>query len=262
MTYAAKRWNRMVKWCEENPAKLYADYREELPADMVKMILRGKFDSFWEAAWLYEFQISEYPEFWDYWESEFATAFGYKSFDDMPERIQDIARENQHIDSKDYWKTVCRNTRPHVNAVLEKRNGELIYAPGHRSEYEFARYIKRAFGFDGSPWQIVQKLECLYGGYDMESAVIIGTVDLWQILESETVPTHIEVGPRDSDNLLWYEFYNGAGNLGRRSLKIGKTRKFKATFHVDGTRGYGIDSCYGFCGYVWGHELSVTGVKA
>lgn len=260
MNYAAKRWNRMAKWCEDNPAELFADYRDELPAHMAQMILDGEFDEFWGEVREMEFQATDYPEFWTYWEDEFADEFGYDSFDDMPERVKDIAFENRWIDSRDFVRTITQNTTVHINAILHKRDGELIYAPNAMAwdaeEYERARYVKRAFGIDGRPAKIAYDIDAIYGGCDMECAVVIGTLDLWTILENRKLPTHITVGPCDADNLLFYEFFNGAGNMG--ALKIQKERKFPATFHVDGSRGYGIDSCYGFVGSVWRHELRVS----
>lgn len=250
----------MAKWCNDNPCEIYADYRDELPQKMAQLILDGKFDDFWESAYEREFEITDYPEFWFFWESEFASEFGYDSFSEMPEFVKEIAYENRMTDSRDFWRTCARNTRVHVNVILHKRNGELVYGPNlwqwDSEEYERARYIARAFGFDKAPRAVAESLELVYGGYDMECAVIFGTVDLWEILESGKKPEFVTVNQDDSDNLLFYDFSNGAGNMG--TLKIGKERKFRASFHIDGTRGYGIDSCYGFCGSVWSHELKVS----
>ena len=260
MTYASKRWNRMVWWCQDNPAELYADYRDELPLEMAQHILAGEFDKFWEEFWEIELNASDWPGFWDHWEEAFASEFGYDAFGDMPASVQEIAFENRWIDSRDYVRTVCRNTSVRVNAVLKKRSGELIYGPDlsawSRDEYERTRYLQRAFGFDGRPESIASRLEIVYGGYDRECAVVIGTVDLWEILESGKAPSRITVGPDDSDNLLFYEFWNGCGNMG--GLPIQKTRTFPASFHVDGARGYGVDACYGFTGSVWAHGLRVA----
>ena len=259
MTYTTKRLARMVKWCNDNPAHLYADYRDELPRDMANMILQGDFDGFSESLCELEWQASEYAEFWTDWEDSFAREFGYDSWADIPDRIAELTLDYRWIDSADWLKTLCRNTRLRVNAVLHKTNGELVYGPSlqhwNRDEQRRARYIRDAFGFAATPSATAQSLEIIYGGYDRESAIVIGTVDLWDILESRTKPTHITVGPRDSDNLLWYEFCNGCGNMG--SLPITRTRKWPATFHVDGSRGYGVDDCYGFVGSMWAHELDV-----
>jgi hypothetical protein len=258
----SKRRARMMEYCGNNPLHLYVHYDESLPDEWVNLALTGNFDSLWEKVWESVMDYCDYPETWEYWESDFAKEFGYSAWDDMPEKLREWVQESRHCDESEYVKDLCRNTRVHVNAVLLKRDGELIYAPAYRGgadDAKAARYIRDAFGLDCKPSEVAGKLECVYGGYDTESAVVIGTIsgrNLWQIIESEKAPSQIEVGPRDSDNLLWYEFYNGAGNLG--GVKIGKTRKFNATFHVDGTRGYGIDSCYGFCGHVWAHELKVT----
>ncbi len=260
MEYASKRWNRMVQWCEKNPAEVYADYRDELPEHMAQYILEGEFDKFWQEAWELEFSASDCPGFWDYWEDEFAREFGYDNFHDMPEQVKEIAYENKWVDSRDYIRTACRNTRVNVNAILQKRDGELIYAPlpgaSDSEEYGRARYIRDAFAVNATPTQVSNSLEVIYGGYDMECAVLCGTVDLWEILQSGKKPEFVTIYPQDSDNLLWYEFFNGAGNMG--GIKIGKPRKFRATFHVDGARGYGIDSCYGFCGSFWQNELDVA----
>ena len=250
--FMSKRMKRMLKWCNENPHRIYADYRDEISQKIANDIVMGDFDSLW--GWVWEIEIESDVT---YWQNEFANEFGYDDFDAMPERIQEIARENMTTDSRDFVRTCCNNTRVKINARLHKNNGELIYTAGnYPDDYEIARYVKRAFGVEGKPWEIARKIECVYGGEGMESAVIIGTLDLWQIIESGKVPTHIVVGPDDSDNLLFYEYMNGAGNCG--SVKIGKTRKFKASFHVDGMLGYGIDDCYGFVGSVWNHELKTV----
>ena len=260
MTYTTKRLARMVQWCTDNPATLYADYRDELPANMANMILQGQFDDFEMAVCELEWQATDYTEFWSLWEAEFASEFGYDSWADMPDRITELAMEFRQVDTSDWLKTLCRNTKFRVNAVLKKQNGEYVYGPSlqywDRDEWQRARYIRDAFGFAATPKNAAVELEIIYGGYDRERATVIGTVDLWEILESRTKPTHITVGPRDSDNLLWYDWCNGCGNMG--SLPIAKERKWPASFHVDGSRGYGVDACYGFVGSMWAHELQVS----
>jgi hypothetical protein len=271
MNDLSKRMSRMLAWIDANPCEIYADYHDTISDDQAAMILAGEFDSFWESTWEAEWQMTDYPEFWDYWESEFASEFGFDSWSDVSDTIKEFAYENRAVDSSDFWRSCVRNYDAKVNAVLMKRDGELIYAPANSwgmdsQDTRLAHYIKRAFDVklprrhETQAQDILAAIEPIYGGYDMECAVLCGTVDLWEILESRIVPTHVEVTPQDSDNLLWYEFFNGAGNMG--SIPIGKTRKFRASFHLDGTRGYGIDSCYGFCGSFWQNEMTVYGKES
>lgn len=259
MTYTTKRLARMVKWCEDNPQHLYAAQGETLSDDMTIMLLKGDMDGFNEKLSDMEINESSYPEFWDYWMNQFAEEFGYDGWADMPDRIMQLADEHRWVDSGDWLKNVIRNTRPYVVAVLRKQNNEPVFGPSlqhwDREEWNRAKYIRNAFGFHATPSQVARQLEIIYGGYDNEYAIVIGTVDLWEIYQSGKAPTHVTVGSRDTDNLLWYDFFNGCGNMG--TLPITKTRKWRASFYLDGQIGYGVDSCYGFVPSVWSHELEV-----
>lgn len=247
-------------WASRNPLPVHADYRDELPDDMAQMILEGRFDDFaWECM-EHEFRMQDDPQFWHYWHQECAEALGYEGWNDMSTAEQVAAEEARFLDTVDYWRTLCRNARPKVVATLLTMRGDQIYAPDLQyydpEERHRARYIRNAFGFDGAPREVAGRLGVVYGGYDRECAVVIGTVDLWEILQARKIPKYITVGPRDSDQLFFYEHSNGCGNLG--SMKIQNTRRFRVDLHIDGTRGYGIDSTYGFVGSMWTHELDVS----
>lgn len=251
-----KRMTRMITWIEKNPHTVYADYRDELPQNMAQMILDGEFDKFWETAWESEWDMMDYPGAWDYWESEFASEFGFDSWDQVPARIQEVCLENRFVDTSDYWKTVCSNTRFHVVARLVKRSGEYIEFPNEDCVWHDAgenakrrQYLKRHCGIDLYNGRVAESY------YDYTYLSVLGRVDLNEILESQKKPEKIVVSPECFT--LGFNGSNGSGTCNHDRYK-GKERVMHAELYIDGTRGYGVDETYGLVGECWSNEIQIA----
>lgn len=247
-------------WAHKNPLVVYGDYRDTLSDEMAQMLVEGRFDDFSMQCMDQEFRIEDDPHLWVEWRRQCAEALGYSTWDNMPTNTQEAAREAQFIDTVDYWRTQCRNARVKVQALLRKQSGEYVYAPlldyYDQAERHQARYIRDAFGFEDTPRNAAERLEVIYGGPECERATVIGTVDLWDLLQSRTLPKYITVGPRDTDQLFFFDSSNGCGNMG--SLPITRERRFRVELRVDGVHGYGLDDTYGFVGSMWTHELKLS----
>ena len=260
--------SEQIEWLESNPIDIHADYRDKISDDMANLILQGKFDQFWQSARELEFEFDLTA--WDETElqKKFCNEFELGEWDSLSDESQDEFRENVVINTREYWYDCVKNKTPNVVARLRKRDGEFIYAPrdqyANTDDTTLSNYIIKALDVNlKANWKGASKrerlssdLECVYGGYDCEHMIVIGTVDLLEILKSEKKPANAIISPNNSDNILFYDFGNGCGNMG--SLSFNKTRKFKADFHIDGSIGYGVDSCYGFCGHVWRNEITVN----
>lgn len=263
--------DKIVTYCDENPNALYSSGYDEVISDaQANMLLKGDFEGFDESIWEMVNAYDDYPEVWAYWEGEFASAFAFDSWADVPEPMQELARENRHHDESELVKDMIRHKRCNVTATILKPGApepeNLIYAPGgyeDERDAKLARYLIDAFGVKldavkghSKADQLRDKLEVIYGGYDREQLTLIGRVDLFAIYEAQKAPTHVTIGPEDVDHLLFYEHHNGCGNMG--TLPLTRTRTMPAIFRVDGTYGYGVDSCYGFTGQHWNHEIRVA----
>lgn len=244
--FISKRLTRMFAWIDANPYEIFGDRNDSLTDDQANMIIRGEFDKFIEDWSEVEFNASDYID-WSDWESEFATEFGYDSFDDMPERIQDLARDNRSYDASDLFDTCLSNWSGHVCARLVKRNGDYVEFPHYYNcaadNKRMQDYLKRSCGIDG--W----KGEATYPSTWL---TVLGKVDLRAIWKANKAPSEVYI--TKDDFTIGHEPCNGSGTCGTDQYK-GKSRWMKAEFFIDGTRGYGIDSIFGLVGSCWSNEL-------
>lgn len=247
--FVSKRLSRMLAWMDANQPAIYASYDDSVSDDMAQALLEGRFDDF-EMEWAeWEWNAADYID-WSEWESEFADEFGYESFDDMPERIQDLARENRTYDASDYLRGCLRGWSGHVVARLCKRNGEYVEFPNYYNDSATNRrlqsYLKRQCGING------MRADASYPGTYLS---VLGSVDLWELYQSHKKPEWLWV---DSDCFtIGHEPMNGSGTMSDDKW-TGPKRKMRAEFFVDGRRGYGVDDIYGFVGSVWRHELAIA----
>jgi len=271
------RRKRMLEWMDANPNVIHtSSYDETIDNDEANLILKGDFDGFDDALFerLIEWEMQGY--LWDYWNGEFASAFGYDAWSDIPESVKDFACENRTMDTTRWTRDMICHWHGNVTATILKPGTQepenLIYAPSNyvnhdgsmaESDRKLARYLIDAFGVQiatdraySKAAQLRDTLEVVYGGYDREQMLVAGRVDMWAIYESRKTPDHVIIGPEDKENILFYEHFNGCGNMG--TLNLTKTRKMPARLSVDGSYGYGVDSCYGFTGSYWRHEIRVA----
>ncbi|MBO6814548.1 MAG: hypothetical protein JJ891_06795 [Rhizobiaceae bacterium] len=248
--FQSKRRTRMMQYLNDNPYVVYGDYRDVLPDRLAELIIAGEFDTFREEWWEIELETYDYID-WSFWESEFADAFGYENFEQVPERIKDILFDSRWVDFSGLLRTCLRNWRGNVCARPVKRSGEYIefpcgWDPQPNAGY-LARYLKDHCGID-DPWQNE-------AGYQDTYLTVLGTLDLEEILESGKKPTHIIIS--SDDFTLGACTWNGSGTCANDQYK-GRTRKIAAEIFIDGTRGYGVQETYGLVGPCWANEIKVA----
>lgn len=251
-------------WSENNPYQVYGDYRDELSAEQVEMLLedRQKFDEAW---WEVEINASDYAD-WSDTEKELLDEFRDRIFtlyrdrfdddmdadevtwDEVPHEVQEAHEESRYVDCSDLLRTCFRNTRVNIVAIPVKRNGEEIAPPNFECDTDEnrrrQRYLKDTFGMDG--WKVES---CYYH----ECLKVMGRLDLQEVYEKGK-PVAVTIGP--SDSLIFHTSWNGSGCLG--SVETGTIKTFKAGFRVDDADRYGVQQVYGFTGEVWRNDLTVA----
>lgn len=270
-SFISRRRARMIAYCDATPNELHTQSYDEMISNAeANFLLEGDFDKFHDSIWDAVSSYEGQGYLWEYWESKFATAFGYDAWSEMPDRTKEFVQQHRVLKTDDYIRDLIKNWKGNVTATLRKPphkgREDYIFAPSgdlDGDDTARANYLMKAFGikFDtvkgySKPAQLCDQLEVVYGGYDREQLTLIGRVDLVEVYEAGKAPTHVTVGPEDADNLIFYEFHNGCGNMG--PFKLTRTRRMPAILRVDGTYGYGVDSCYGFTGEVWRHPIRVT----
>ena len=245
----SKRLERMFKWIDANPYCVYGAYNDEIDDKSANLILAGDFEGFYESWSEVEFNATDYID-WSDWEKEFAKEFGYDSWDDISEHIQQIAIENRQTDCSDLLRVCLRNWRGHVCARLINGKGEFIEFPSpyeHDENALRARYLRRYCGLEGDS-------ECNYDGTYLTA---IGKADLWQILQEHKKPEYITL-KKGACFTIGHEPMNGSGTMANDMFNSPIERTFKAKFYIDGTSGYGIDSIYGLTGKCWSNDLWIA----
>lgn len=247
--FISKRRARMFAYMNKNPYCVYGDYRDSISDEMAQMLIAGKFEAFDESIFEWEMHNSHYVD-WASWESEFADEFGYESFDDMPERIQELARENRVIDQSHYIETCLRGYSGNIVATVKKRNGEYVEFPC-RYEYDretnkrLARYLREHCGITGDS----------EAGYSGTYLRVLGKLDFLEIYKNQKIPTHIKIS--SGDFTIGHNAFNGSGTMANDQYS-GKTRVMAADFKTDNSDRYGIDSTYGLTGRCWQNEITLA----
>ena len=116
----SKRLERLAKWCDDNPYKVYGAYDDIISDEQAAMLLSGNLTEFDEAIWEWEIYDQDYV--WQYgkpeWDSEFATEAGYESYDAMPLWLQEWASDQFTVDCSDLIETAIGNWSGNVVATL------------------------------------------------------------------------------------------------------------------------------------------------
>jgi hypothetical protein len=253
-------------WLLKNPYEPYVDYRDSFSADQVATLLESR-QAFDESLDDWRFSHYDYPESWEYVESEMLDEFRERIFDlyrdelddsieeadeldmnNIPTDVESCYQENRMIDDSDAINQLFRNTQVNIVALVEKRNGEEVSPPHGDLESKENRkrlsYLKKTFDMDG--WAVVS---C----YEHERLKVMGRLDLAEVYEKGK-PVAITIGPESS--LIFHTSWNGSGCLGDVVTK--KTVTMKAEFRCDDHDRYGVQQVYGFVGEVWAGELDVA----
>lgn len=256
----------MSAWLADNPYEPYVHYDDCFSAEQVATLLesREKFD---EDLNEWRFGHYDYPENWQYIESEMLDEFRERIFalyrDDLPEWLDDADdldmdnipadvetcyQENRIIDDGDAIDQMFRNTRVNIVAAVRKRNGEEVNPPHGDLDADEnrkrLRYLKDTFGMDG--W-------ALESCYEHESLKVMGKLDLSEVY-AKGKPVAITFGPES--HLIFHTLWNGSGCLG--DVTSQKTVTMAAEFACDDAHRWGIQSVYGFVGEVWADTLQVA----
>lgn len=251
---------RIAEYVQSRPYEVYADYRDCISNEQAAMLLTGQFEQFNESVWQWEIDASGYAD-WSELQNDMADEFGDdiavawpdcdidedSGFDDMPQEVMDVFRENTSVDCSDMIESAIRAWDGMIVATLYKRNGEPIEFQGAWGQYwdkRAAEYLKRHCGIDP------RKSEPTYAGTYMKA---LGTIDLLQVYKSGKVPTHVLVS-RDVMT-IGHERLNGSGTLGDDQYK-GPPRWYRARFRVDALDSYGVDAVFGLTG-CWRKPLTV-----
>lgn len=242
-----------AKYAESNPITICGDYRDELPADMIEALLDGNLDKFSELQWECELNMQEYEtyserESFDQWIKD----NGLELSEDQESELWEIWSENQFRNYSDFWNTCFGNSRPHIVAIPEKRNGENIEFPNmdfdKRTNSRLNDYLRKVHGWDG--W----KAETLYP-YDILK--VIGTIDLKELYENlckGLKPWGIRL---DQGYVITHNNFNGSGGLGNIGPSKSKA-PYKACFRFDNNDKYGVQAVFGFTESAWRDELNVV----
>lgn len=233
------------EYCEKNPIMMYADYRDELPDDMIEALLTGA--NPWDSAWDYEVQMQD--SWFDYrfaeYANEAAKSLNLEPSDEFKEKIM----ESLVFDFSDYWKTCARNTR--VKISLEPINpetgegfGTVHNSLGFAENLSRARALNKYFG--------IRRYKAIESCYEHETLKIMGTIDLALLMESASPPTEWEITPQDE--AIFHTSWNGSGCLGE--VRIGKSCRIACNVRNDDNDRYGIDAVYGFTSAAWSTELT------
>ena len=260
----------LQEYCRANVNHIFTQgYDEHISDKEAQMLLEGRFEAFDESLQerLTEWEVQGY--LWSYWEEEFCRHFDFDAWDEVPEEVRETVEELRVYDASDWIKTMIKQWRGNITVTIHKPGAkspeDLIYAPSgdlDDQDKALARYLIDAFGLTlkegpGSKAErLIHDLDVIYGGYDREVLTLIGRLDLFAIYEAQKAPKRVTIGPEDADHLIFYEHHNGCGNMG--CFRLTKTRTMPASFRVDGTWGYGVDSCYGFTGQHWNHPIRIA----
>jgi hypothetical protein len=236
----------LIKYCEDNPVTIYADYRDELSAQDVETLFEKGADSFWESLWESEFNMQ------DSWYS-----YGFRDYKEEALRACDIEEleddsilyENITFDFSDFWRDCANNTRVKVTLTpINPETNEPFYTVHHNQLFDYmldnARALRKYFGMRN-----FRKIESCY---DHESLKICGYVDLWHIIENG-MPEKWTINPGDS--CVFHTSFNGSGALG--DFKIEKQATLECRVQLDDSNRYGVGAVYGFCGSFW-RETELT----
>lgn len=248
--------NAIVAWCEANPYTLYADYRDEVPAEVVAGVLNGDEDAV--GKWLSEVEDGAWP--YIEWDDTFAELRRDVEFDDADEEeAREVFDESRWIDTSDYLDTTARYTRLHIVAT------PYIGAPGQylseEDQPEELFQFPHAYCPDGESERRAAQLREVFGienpeeaevCYEFDTLKVIGSLNIADVLKNGA-PTHITISPAMIDNIVTHNRVNGSGGCG--TVRVTKTVTLPAMFRVDDGDRYGVDSVFGFVGEVWRKDL-------
>lgn len=256
----------MSAWLLANPYVPYVHYDDCFSSEQVATLLesREKFDESLND-WRYSFY--DYPENWQYIESEMLDAFRERIFalypddlpadiddadeltmDNIPDDLLDLYQADRMFDETDAIDQMFRNTRVNIVAAVRKRNGDEVNPPNGDCDADEnrkrLRYLKDTFGMDG--W-------ALESCYEHESLKVMGKLDLSEVY-AKGKPVAITFGPES--HLIFHTLWNGSGCLG--DVTSQNTVTMAAEFACDDAHRWGIQSVYGFIGEVWADTLQVA----
>ena len=239
--------NLITKYCEKNPITIYADYRDEIPQELVKVLLEKGGDSFTESACEYEWQIQD--SWYEYGFSEYVQECATECELPITDELKDIIQEHLIFDFSDFWKTAARNTRLNIALIpINPETGE--YFDAVHWELDFSENLSRARALN--KYFGIRDYKRTESMYSHESLKIMGRVDLWELIQQPSPPELWTITPQDRG--IFHTSWNGSGCLGE--VNITKTCAIKCDVRNDSESRYGIQAVYGFTNRAWDSDLT------
>jgi len=258
MSNLEKMVNHVAAWCEENPVTLYADYRDELPDEIVNDLLEGNSESFDELltqAQIGYFDCGGSGYHLDELRRDMESEFDEEDLDDAKDAIEEAFFENYQMDASDLSDGLLRHSTPHIVAILLDSEGNEYNPPnGDCDRDENADRIRRLRSIGiRRPWAIESM-------YEHESIKVCGTIDLEQFVKamwkSGKTPDKYKVTFNSRDNLISHTSCNGSGGLG--DIDVTGEFTLDCVLVNDKDSHYGVDAVYGFCNSWWQNDLELT----
>lgn len=237
----------IVKYATLNPIKIYGDYNDTIPDNIIDAIVTGDMD--------YAYELMDQIEMDMQLNDDYSILCAYQEYlkDNNLEDHDDLwesFRDNCCFDYSDMWDSAFRNTRIKLAVTLLDDNGEPISPPYQGIYHDPETFESQKsmclefFGDNGAEMN-----PC----YEHEIIKIGGTCDLQDFLKNG-LPTGIRIGKRDAGgNILSHDSLNGSGCEGH--INPTKERIFKCTIRNDSSNRHGIDAVWGFTRDYWDHEL-------
>lgn len=240
--------DKIAKYCEDNPVKIYGDYNDCLSDELAETLIESGRQAFEESAWEWEINIQ------DNWYS-----YGYNDYrreltdsldihdsdnDELAEFVDDTIRDHIWFDFSDFWDTCFRNTRLHITLEpINPETGETFDAVNPWLDFHEnltrARALVKYFGIRN-----YKRIESLY---EHESLKICGYIDLSEYMEHESLPDKFTI--MAGDTAIFHTSWNGSGCMG--DVDITRNIDIACNVRIDGNSRYGVQSVYGFCESFW-----------
>lgn len=260
-------YERVTKWCEENPVKYYGHYDDELPDDVVSALLEGNQNEAFDHMWEHEIRMADYNDY----SYELDNLFSELDLDDpesaedgeeweklkaQREEAREAFYENRQEDFSDFWKTAARNTDCRVTVTLLHNGGE-IYPPhwecGEDENQERERILFELFGMTKED---CDKIEATYSS---EVLKLCGSIDIRPLLKyGAKITNKVTLRQSDAGNLLFHDSWNGSGSMGDLIIRKEEPITLECRVRLDKAIKYGVDEVYGFTGSFWSHEIDLA----
>lgn len=249
MEEQCKLGDLIADYCDKNPVKVYGDYQDTLPDELINLCLTGDRELIHDFMNDYECELSDYNyELVKYHYNEMLEHF---ELDDS-ELHWDLFCDSYWIDWSDLWDSAFSNTNVRVTITLLDINDNPIEFPHHDfdNDYneELSDYLLKTLGIKNP-----EKMESTYSCEILKLCTELNLGDLRE--HGFKLPDFITIRPEHSNYLLTHDLVNGSGSWG--SIKVTKPYKFKYRITNDESSSYGVQGVYGFTSNFWNNNVDI-----